>query len=148
MRLSVKLSVAVHCLVFISEYGESAKVTGERLAMSGGTNPVIVRGILSSLKKAGIINVKSGTGGATLALPPEKITLGMVYSALKTKADGCIFAKHTSPSRLCPVGRNISAVLDKSYGKIEKQFDKDLETVTLADILADYHLRLQEENKK
>ena len=115
MRLSVKLSVAVHCLVFISEYGESAKVTGERLAMSGGTNPVIVRGILSSLKKAGIINVKSGTGGATLALPPEKITLGMVYSALKTKADGCIFAKHTSPSRLCPVGRNISAVLDKSW---------------------------------
>ena len=60
MRLSVKLSVAVHCLVFISEYGESAKVTGEKLAMSGGTNSVIVRGILSSLKKAGIINVKSG----------------------------------------------------------------------------------------
>lgn len=114
----------------------------------GGANPVIVRGILSSLKKAGIINVKSGTGGATLALPPEKITLGMVYSALKTKADSCIFAKHTSPSRLCPVGRNISAVLDKSYGKIEKRFDKDLETITLADILADYHLRLEEENKK
>ena len=78
----------------------------------------------------------------------EKITLGMVYSTLKTKADGCIFAKHTSPSRLCPVGRNISAVLDKSYGKIEKRFDKDLETITLADILADYHLRLREENKK
>lgn len=54
MRLSVKLSVAVHCLVFISEYGESAKVTGKKLAISGGTNPVIVRGILSSLKKAGI----------------------------------------------------------------------------------------------
>ena len=35
MRLSMKCSVAAHCLIFIHEYGASAKVTSELLALSG-----------------------------------------------------------------------------------------------------------------
>ena len=71
MHISNKCSIAVHCLVFLSEYGEREKVTSELLSCSTGCNPVTIRNILSALKKDEIITVKPGTGGAALALPPE-----------------------------------------------------------------------------
>ena len=62
MHISTKCSIAIHCLVFIYEYGEKAKVTSELLSRSSGINPVTIRNILSSLKKSGIILVRrSGT---------------------------------------------------------------------------------------
>ncbi len=58
MHISTKCSIAIHCLVFIYEYGEKAKVTSELLSRSSGINPVTIRNILSSLKKSGIILVR------------------------------------------------------------------------------------------
>ena len=63
MHISNKCSIAVHCLVFLSEYGEREKVTSELLSCSTGCNPVTIRNILSALKKDEIITVKPGTGG-------------------------------------------------------------------------------------
>lgn len=51
MHLSTKYSIAVHCLIFIYEYGKDKKVTSELLALSTGSNPVTIRNIISSLKK-------------------------------------------------------------------------------------------------
>lgn len=64
MHISNKCSIAVHCLIFIFEYGTEKKVTSELLSLSTGCNPVTIRNILSALKKDGIIEVKSGTGGS------------------------------------------------------------------------------------
>ncbi len=61
MHLSTKYSIAVHCLIFIYEYGKDKKVTSELLALSTGSNPVTIRNIISSLKKEGIISVKFGS---------------------------------------------------------------------------------------
>ena len=36
MHISNKCSIAVHCLVFLSEYGEREKVTSELLSCSTG----------------------------------------------------------------------------------------------------------------
>ena len=63
MHISTKCSIAVHCLIFISEYGKTRKVTSKLLSLSTGSNPVTIRNIISSLKKEGILSVKSGTGG-------------------------------------------------------------------------------------
>ena len=81
MHISTKCSIAIHCLVFIYEYGEKAKVTSELLSRSSGINPVTIRNILSSLKKSGIILVRSGTGGATISCPPDTVSL---YDICKT----------------------------------------------------------------
>ena len=58
MHISNKCSIAVHCLIFIFEYGTEKKVTSELLSLSTGCNPVTIRNILSALKKDGIIEVK------------------------------------------------------------------------------------------
>ena len=75
MQISMKCSIAVHCLIFIHEVKGTAKVTSNLLAKSTGCNPVIIRNIISSLKKAGIITVPRGTGGAELCADPSQITL-------------------------------------------------------------------------
>ena len=53
MRLSARCSVALHCLIFISEYENQTKVTSELLAKSTGCNSAAIRSILNALKKQG-----------------------------------------------------------------------------------------------
>lgn len=43
MQISIKCSVAVHCLIFIHEAKGIAKVTSNLLAQSTGSNPVVIR---------------------------------------------------------------------------------------------------------
>ena len=83
MQLSMKCSVAVHCLLFIWEARGKARVTSTLLAQSTGCNPVVIRNILSALKKAGLITVPRGQGGAELCRDPEQITLYQIYAALE-----------------------------------------------------------------
>ena len=83
MQISMKCSVAVHCLIFIHEANGIAKVTSNLLAQSTGCNPVVIRNVISGLKKAGLITVPRGTGGAQLSAEPSEITLYQIYSALE-----------------------------------------------------------------
>ena len=72
MQLSMKCSVAVHCLIFIHEAKGIARVTSPLLAESTGCNPVIIRNVISALKKAGLITVAKNIQ-SVLAAPYQKI---------------------------------------------------------------------------
>ncbi len=139
MHLSTKYSIAVHCLIFIYEYGKDKKVTSELLALSTGSNPVTIRNIISSLKKEGIISVKFGTGGAAINCPLKEISLYRIYSAVEPDFLSKLIGIHPAPSPFCPVGRNIHKVLDASYEKIRGDLCRSLQSVTLDDIINEYH---------
>lgn len=143
MHISTKCSVAVHCLIFICEYGEEKKVTSELLSLSTGTNPVTIRNILSSLKKEGIISVRFGTGGAALCRPLNEITLYQICRAIEPDFMSKLIGIHPMPSTLCPVGRNIHTVLGVSYHKIQEDLCRSLKSITLEDIVTDYRCLLQ-----
>lgn len=144
MQLSMKCSVAVHCLIFIHEAQGTAKVTSSLLAQSTGVNPVIIRNILSALKKAGLITVPRGTGGAKLCRDPEQITLYQIYSALEPDGLSSLIGIHPCGQRACPVAQNIQAVLNGPYRKIENSIQKTMEGITLASMLVDFHRCLAE----
>lgn len=139
MHISTKCSVAIHCLVFIYEYGETRKVTSELLALSTGSNPVTIRNIISSLKKDGILSVKFGTGGARLSCPLKEITVYRICKAIEPTFLSKLFGIHSVPSPLCPIGSNIHNVLDCSYQKIQTDLCDSLKSVTMEDIVSDYH---------
>ena len=139
MHLSTKYSIAVHCLIFIYEYGGNKKVTSELLALSTGSNPVTIRNILSSLKKDGIVSVRFGTGGATICCPLEEITLYRIYSAIEPDFLSKLIGVHPAPSPFCPVGKNIHNVLDISYRKVRDDLCRSLQSVTLEEIINEYH---------
>ncbi len=139
MHISTKCSVAIHCLIFIYEYGEKKKVTSELLSLSTGSNSVTIRNILSSLKKDGVICVKFGTGGATLNCPLDEITIYRICKAIEPNFISKLFGVHSLPSPLCPIGKNIHNVLDCSYQKIQNDLCDSLKSITLKDIVTDYH---------
>ena len=118
MHISMKCSVAVHCLIFIHEAKGITKVTSNLLAESTGSNPVVIRNILSALKKAGIITVRRGTGGAELCTDPSQITLYQIYSALEPNGVTSMIGIHPCQERPCPVAKNIRRVLERPYRKM------------------------------
>ena len=138
MHISVKCSVAIHCLIFIYEYGEKQKVTSDLLSLYTGSKPVTIRNIISALKKDGILSVKFGTGGAVLACPLEEITIYRICKAIEPNFISKLFGIHSLPSPLCPIGKNIHNVLDCSYQKIGNDLCNSLESITLKDIISDY----------
>ena len=142
MHISTKCSIAIHCLVFISEYGDQQKVTSDLLSLSAGSNPVTIRNIMSALKKDGIISVKFGTGGATLSCPPDEITLYRICRAIEPDFTSKLIGIHSFPSPLCPVGKNIHDVLNCSYQKVRDDLCESLKGITLENMIDDYH-RLQ-----
>lgn len=134
-----KFSIALHCLVFIFEYGEQAKVTSTLLSITTGCNPVIIRNILSALKKAGIVFNPKGIGGAKLALPPDQLTLADIYAAIAPEGGLTMFGFHANPSKLCPVGRCIHTVLETPYHELEASVVERMRTMRFQDVLDGYH---------
>lgn len=139
MRLNTKCSIALHCLVFISEYENKVKVTSELLAKSTGCNSAAIRSILNVLQKAGIISIVRGIGGAYLSRDPESLTVWEVYHALEPDGLDHFIGFHPNPSDKCPVGKRIQAVLKKPYGEIGAAVHETMEEITLQQLLDYYH---------
>ena len=139
MHISTKCSVAIHCLVFICEYGESKKVTSELLSLSTGVNPVTIRNIVSALKKDGILSVKFGTGGTTLNCSLDEITLYRICNAIEPDFLNKLIGIHAAPSCLSPVGRSIHGVLDSSYQNVREDLQKSLQNISMKEIMDKYH---------
>lgn len=138
MQISMKCSVAVHCLIFIYEAKGIAKVTSSLLAESTGCNPVVIRNIMSGLKKAGLITVPRGTGGAELCADPAQITLYQIYAALEPDGLASLIGIHPCQERACPVAQNIRKVLQTPYRQIEDAVRKTMEGITLQSMIEEF----------
>lgn len=138
MHISSKCSVAVHCLILISEFGKDTRVTSDIISMSTGVNPVTIRSLMSALKKDNIISVQAGVGGAVLCCPAEEITLYRICSAVEPDFLNKLIGIHSMPSPFCPVGRNINAVLEKPYQEVKAALAEKLRSITMAEIISDY----------
>ena len=66
MKITSRFTVAVHTLLAIHILGKERKMTSEEIAASVNVNPVVIRRTLQSLKAAGLVSVRAGSGGAVL----------------------------------------------------------------------------------
>ena len=135
MQISNRFSVGVHILLSIAAFSGTNKMTSEVLAGSVGVNPVVIRRILGSLKKAGLVDVTAGTGGANLSRDPEDITLFDVYRAVEPVGDCRLFSMHNRPNLSCPVGRSIHTLLESHVVEAQKALERSLSDVKLTDLL-------------
>lgn len=136
MKITSRFTVAVHTLLAINQFSEKYKTTSDFLASSVNVNPVVIRRTLLSLKAAGIVEVKAGSGGATIAKPLDAVTLYDVYRAVDC-VEGDLFHFHENPNPDCPVGRNIHAVLDTRLLSAQRAMEDELKKTTLADLAHD-----------
>ena len=143
--MTSRFTMALHALGMIAVEGESScgePVTSEALARSINTNPVVVRRVLSDLRRAGLVRTRRGVGGGVaLARPAERISLRAVWEALEAREE--LFARHPSgPNPACPVGRCVAEYLEQLYGETEAALKASLGRVTLADLRRDVDRRL------
>jgi Rrf2 family protein len=130
---SCRFAFAVHILAVLAfKHGQG--VTSELLARSVNTNAVVVRRLLSELRRAGLITTQKGTGGgAQLGRKPEAITLGEIYRAV---VHGPSFQHHPHPPNpRCPVGRNIEQVLSDIFATAQSALEATLSCRTLASVM-------------
>lgn len=140
MRVSSRFTIAVHILAYIALNQDKEKVISGIMAGSINVNPVVVRRLLSTLSKAGLIGVKRGSGGAYLVKKSEEITLLDVYKAVESTAKDGIFHFHKNPNPQCPVGREIHHGLDDKLIKVQEAMENELAAITLADVVGDMHI--------
>ena len=145
MQVSSKFTIAVHTLLCIENFSSEYKVTSDFIAGSVGVNPVIIRRTLQVLKKAGMIKVTAGTGGAEIAADPAAITLYDIYIA-SGSADGSIFHFHEQPNPKCPVGGNIHNVLDSHLDDAQKAFENNLKKVKLSDLIRELNKQIKSQS--
>ncbi|MCM1244026.1 MAG: Rrf2 family transcriptional regulator [Roseburia sp.] len=137
MQISSRFTVAVHVLICIETFKDEYKVTSDFLASSVNVNPVVIRRLLQQLKKAKLISVRRGSGGAEIEKPLDEITLLDVYNAVECVEEGTLFHFHENPNEGCPVGKNIHTLLDTRLGAIQKAMENEMKSVSIQDIMND-----------
>ena len=144
MNTDTRLAVSAHILAMLAFAPPGGVYTSERVAQSVKTNPVVVRRLLGSLKKSGLVVIVRGKGGAALARPAETITLLDVFNAVVPPARRCPFELHQEPSSRCFIGKNIHDALEMPLAKARNALQESLTTTTIADIAA--FIRVRREN--
>ena len=94
--MNSRLTIAIHIMGMIAwiERDQNRSATSAELAASTGTHEVFVRGVLSTLGKAGLVSGRRGrSGGTVLARPASDITLAQVYHAIRAD-DGFLLGSH------------------------------------------------------
>lgn len=134
MRTSCRFAMAIHVLAVLA-YEQGDRVTSASLASSINTNPVIVRRLLLSLKKARLVDTCKGAGsGSRLSRSPHRINMAEIYRSVE---DSESFATPMrKPNSACPVGRNILDALGIYFVSAQKAMEADLGKTSLADVIS------------
>ncbi|MEK5208212.1 MULTISPECIES: Rrf2 family transcriptional regulator [Psychrobacillus] len=134
-KFSSRYSIAVHILSLVALSPTSC--TSDFIAESVNTNPVIIRRIIGMLKKAGLVHVRAGAGGAYLPKEFDEITLLDVYRAVEVADDGDIFSFHDETNPKCPVGANIESVFRTKMLQAQFAMEHELAKVTLKQLVSE-----------
>ncbi len=139
--MNSRFSTAVHILTLLASTPEE-RVTSEYIAMSVGTNAVVIRRQLALLREAGLVESKGARGGGwALTRTPERIRLSEVRAALGKEAS---FRMHRNePHPKCVVGQNVRQALEGVYAGAEQAVMASLKGWTVADMLREVRLAAQ-----
>ena len=133
MNVSTRFTVALHILTLLASTPGEA-LTSEYIAGSVNTNPVVVRRLLGTLRKVGIVSSQPGNGGGwELAKNPAKLTLRDVRQAVN---EGSPFSMHNQPPNpKCPIGKNIQQALGPVYDQAERVMEDELSHTSILSLL-------------
>jgi Rrf2 family protein len=136
MLSNTQFSMAVHLMCALA-WNKGELMGSQELAHSVGTNPSFLRGLISVLREAGLVETRQGKGGgSTLARPSGSITLYDVYRATETKQ---LLKVHVPDCESpCLVARRMKHLLDDVNEKLENTLSAEMKQTTVADLVAEY----------
>lgn len=144
MQITSRFTIAIHILACVDYFHGRLPVNSGILSESTGANPVIVRGIMSSLHKAGLIRAGRGRNDITLQKPLEEISFYDVYRAVDDSRERGLFRFHENPNPACPVGRNIHRALDEELDQVQCAMEEEMKRIPVVSVTE----RIRRENQK
>jgi Rrf2 family protein len=133
MAANTRMATAVQALCVIAIKGNDG-TTSEVISRSLKTNPVVVRRLLKSLERAGLVSIRPGKdGGVQLIQPPDTITLDQIYVALEE--DDGVFALRPSDNPKCPVDRKMKPLLAPIFSAADQAVLSTLQQTTLGNLV-------------
>lgn len=144
MQITSRFTIAVHIITFLEFYAKKEKVTSSYLAKSVGANPVIIRGIMSKLKDAGILTISQGKSGIEIARPLNEISFFDVYQAIECVNGNGLFHLHENPNLVCPVGKNIHNAMMNKLEQVQQSMENEMKNITIADVVENIYSRMSE----
>lgn len=139
MKYSHKLSDAVHVLAYVEICKNGGDLSSNGIALSIESNPSLVRRLMSSLVKAGLLQTQPGVVAPKLAKPMTDITLLDIYYAIDE--DHNLLHVDDKTNMDCPVGANIQDTLNDVYAKVQAEAERSMSKITLAQIVDDLVFR-------
>lgn len=133
MPTSTRFVVSVHMLALMARHG-NRPLPSEVIAADVGTNPAVIRALLSRLSTADLTTSQRGKGGgALLARAPEDIRLLDIYAAVEERE---IFTVHNSAvSNRQGVGGYVLASLVDPLRLAREAMERELAQVTVQDMV-------------
>jgi DNA-binding IscR family transcriptional regulator len=133
-QISSRYPIAVHIVSFIA--GVPKECTSDFIAESVNSNPAIVRKMMAMLKRAGLIEIRRGVGGAYLKRAAGDITLLDVYRAVDVSEDEELFNFH-QPVIACPIGQAMDTRLRHELKEAQAALENHLKQVTIQQLLTE-----------
>ncbi|KLI99297.1 Rrf2 family transcriptional regulator [Luteimonas sp. FCS-9] len=139
MKRDSRLSSVLHVLLHMAQH--DGPLTSETLARALGTNPVVVRRTLASLRERGYVASAKGPGGGwTLGCDLRTVTLLDIYRAV---GEPTVFAMgHRLAQPECLVEQAVNDALDVAFRDAEALLIARLGEVTLAELAASFARRM------
>lgn len=134
LKVSTRFSDAIHILAFIEFYSGKIVLSSENIAGSVKLSSVVVRKLMSTLKKAGLLATKSGSvPNPKLTRPAQDISLLDIYLAVEKNKP--LFEVDKETNSKCVIGKNIQQILTKYYTEAENAAFAKLNSISLEDVV-------------
>ena len=133
MLSSSRFIVAVHVLSLLAKNAGKGPMCSSAIAESVGTNPVVIRRMMSELEKATLVTSTAGrSGGFALSRGACDISLACVYAAVENDT---VFRMHkVDPDAECPVACQLGKVLAPRLKEAELALTRSLATTKLSEV--------------
>lgn len=109
-------------------------LSSEELAQNVCTNPVLIRRVMSKLKKAGIVDTKGGnSGGYIFTADAETLTLEKIAEAIDVRFVDSPW-RSGDIDKACLISSGMGEIMQNIYAQLDEQCRKSLCGITVADI--------------
>jgi len=130
MKADAKFSTAIHVCLYLQYRGEKL-LSSQEMAVSVGTNPVVIRRVLAELRKKGIVGSVAGNqGGFYLMRSVDKISLWDIYQAVNDRE----LFQRPKVNEECPVSSNLGQLVKLPFQAAENAMQPSLEKITISSL--------------
>lgn len=130
--MNSSFSIAVHALVYLNHM--ERVLSSEELARNVCANPVLIRKVMSKLKKAGIVDTKGGnSGGYVFTADAEALTLERIAEAIDAHFVGSPW-RSGDVDKECLISSGMGELMQNIYARLDERCRESLRGITVADI--------------